>query len=63
MINQPQNNPKNPKVLYKQIPIATGYYIASPFGNCYHSYFGTDCTKWFVNKMLTLKILHRTILK
>ena len=51
-INQPQNNPK---VLFKQIPIAVGYYLISPFGNYYYSYFGTDCTKWFVNKMLTLE--------
>ena len=51
-INQPQNNPK---VLFKQIPIAVGYYQISPFGNNYSSYFGTDCTKWFVNEMLTLE--------
>ena len=50
-INQPQNNPK---VIFKQIPIAVGYYQISPFGNNYSSYFGTDCTKWFVNEMLTL---------
>ena len=51
-INQPQNTPN---VLFKQIPIAVGYYEISPFGNNYSSYFGTDCTKWFVNKMLTLE--------
>ena len=51
-INQPQNNPK---VLFKQIPIAVGYYQISPFGNNYSSCFGTDCTKWFVNEMLTLE--------
>ena len=51
-INQPQNNPK---VLFKQIPIAVGYYQISPFGNNYSSYFGTDCTKWFLNEMLTLE--------
>ena len=49
-INQPQNTPN---VLFKQIPIAVGYYVISPFGNYYYSYFGTDCTKWFVNKMIT----------
>ena len=43
-INQPQNTPN---VLFKQIPIAVGYYVISPFGNYYYSYFGTDCTKWF----------------
>ena len=49
---QPQNNPK---VLFKQIPIAVGYYVISPFGNYYYSYFGIDCTTWFVNRMLTLE--------
>ena len=52
-INQPQNNPK---VLFKQIPIAVGYYQNSPFGNKYSSYFGTDCTKWFVKEMLKLEL-------
>ena len=51
-INQPQ---KDPKVLFKQIPIAVGYYVISPFGNYYYSYFGIDCTTWFVNRMLTLE--------
>ena len=51
-INQHQNTPK---VLFKQIPIAVGYYVISPFGNYYYSYFGIDCTKWFVNRMLTLE--------
>ena len=51
-INQPQNNPK---VLFKKIPIAVGYYQISPFGNNYSSYFGTDCTKWFVKEMLKLE--------
>ena len=58
-INQPQE-PQNtegasPKVLFKQIPIAVGYYLISPFGNTYYSYFGTDCTQWFVNEMLKLE--------
>ena len=51
-INQPQ---KDPKVLFKQIPIAVGFYVISLFGNNYNSYCGTDCTggqqsctKWFV---------------
>ena len=44
-INQPQNIPN---VLFEQIPIAVGFYVISPFGNKYSSYFGTDCTKWFV---------------
>ena len=51
-INQPQNTPN---VLFKQITIAVGYYVISPFGNYYYSYCGTDCTKWFVNRMLTLE--------
>ena len=33
---------QNPKVLFKQIPIALGFYVISPFGNKYNSYFGTD---------------------
>ena len=52
-INQPQNNPK---VLFKQIPITVGFYVISPFGNKYSSYFGTDCTKWFVKEMLKLEL-------
>ena len=51
-INQPQNTPN---VLFKQIPIAVGYYVISPFGNYYYSYFGIDCTTWFLNRMLTLE--------
>ena len=52
-INQPQ---KDPKVLFKQIPIAVGFYVISPFGNKYNSYFGTDCNKWFVKEMLKLEL-------
>ena len=33
-INQPQ---KDPKVLFKQIPIAVGYYIIAPFESKYYS--------------------------
>ena len=51
-INQPTDDPK---VLFKQIPIAVGYYQISPFGNNYSSYFGLDCKSWFVNEMLTLE--------
>ena len=51
-INQPQ---KDPKVLFKQIPIAVGFYLISPSGNNYSSYFGLDCTSLFVNEMLTLE--------
>ena len=51
-INQPQNIPN---VLFKQMPISVGCYVISPSGNKYSSYFGTDCTKWFVNRMLTLE--------
>ena len=58
-INQPQ---KDPKVFFKQIPIAVGQNVISPFESKYYSYFETDCTggqqsctKWFVNKMFTLE--------
>ena len=51
-INQPQ---KDPKVLFKQIPIAVGFYVISPFGNKYNSYFETDCNEWFVKEMLILE--------
>ena len=50
-INQPTNDLK---VLFKQIPIAVGIYLISPFGeappNCYHSYFGKSRVTWFVMK-------------
>ena len=52
-INQPQIIPN---VLYKQIPIAVGFYVISPFGNKYNSYFGTDCNEWFVKEMLILEL-------
>ena len=49
----------DPKVLFKQIPIAVSFYLISPFvapfGNEYCSYFGVDCVEWFLNKMLTLE--------
>ena len=51
-INQPIDKSK---VLFKQIPIAVGFYIISPFGNNYSSYFGEPCVTWFVNEMLTLE--------
>ena len=51
-INQPQ---KDPKVLFKQIPNAVGFYVISPFGNKCNSYFGTDCNEWFVKEMLILE--------
>ena len=50
-INQPTDDPK---VLFKQIPIAVGFYPISPFGNEYY-YFGVDCVGWFVNEILTLE--------
>ena len=50
--NRPQ---KNSKVLFKQFQIAVGYYLIAPFGNQYHSYFGEECAKWFVNEMMTLE--------
>ena len=34
-----------PKVLLKQIPISKGFYLISPFGNEYYSYFGRDCVE------------------
>ena len=51
-INQPTNHPK---VLFKQIPIAVGFYVISPFGNKDNSYFGTECNNWFVKEMLKLE--------
>ena len=61
-IIQPTDDPKDdreaaPKVLFKQIPIAVGFYLISPFGNCYYSYFSESCVTWFVNEMLTLEKL------
>ena len=57
-INQPTDIPKDdPNVLYKQIPIAVGLYLISPFCNNYSSYFGVDCVTWFVIEMLTLEEL------
>ena len=55
-INQPTDDREAaPKVLFKQIPIAVGFYMISPFGNNYSSYFGEACVTWFVNEMLTLE--------
>ena len=58
-INQPTNNPN---VLYKQIPIAVGFYLIAPSGNNYYSYFDEGCTggqqscvEWFVDETLTLE--------
>ena len=51
-INQPTDDPK---VLFTQIPIAVGFYLISPFGNEYYSYFGVNCVAWFVNEILTLE--------
>ena len=45
----------DPKVLYKQIPIAVGFYLISPYGNNYSSYFGESCVTWSVIEMLTLE--------
>ena len=50
--NQPQ---KDPKVLFKQIPNAVGFYLIAQIGNTYYSDSGIDCVKWFVNEMLTLQ--------
>ena len=60
-VNQPTDDRKAavaiaPKVLFTyQIPIAVGFYLISPFGNCYYSYFGESCVTWFVNEILTLE--------
>ena len=65
-INQPENNPNsemcNPNVLFKQIPIARVFYVITPSGNKYYSYFDEGCTggqqscvEWFVDEMLTLQ--------
>ena len=62
-INQPTDDREAaPIALFKQIPIAVGFYLISPFGNEYYSYIGVDCTEgqqravaWFVNEMLTLE--------
>ena len=51
-INQPTDDPK---ILFKQIPIAVGFYVISPFGNKYSSHFGTDCNEWYVKEMLKLE--------
>ena len=56
-INHSQSTAKlashDPRVLFKQVPIAVEYYLVSPFGNYYYSYFGVNCVTWFVNEMLT----------
>ena len=59
-VSQPTNDHEAavaiaPKVLYKQIPIGVGFYLISPFGNQFCSYFGESCVTWFVNEMLTLE--------
>ena len=42
--NQPTDDHEAaPKVLFIQIPIAVGFYLISPIGNNYSSYFGVDC--------------------
>ena len=59
--NQPTDDPtgdptrNDQNVLFKQIPIAVGFYLISPFGNEYYSYFGVDCVAWFVNELWTLE--------
>ena len=45
--NEPQNDPK---VLFKQIPIAVGCHLLSPIEKYYYSYFGKGCVSWFVKK-------------
>ena len=55
LINQQMTPKVTPKVLFKRFPIAVGFYLISPFGNEYYSYFGVDCVAWFVNEILTLE--------
>ena len=65
-INPPTNDPNKSKVIFRQIPIAVGFYLISPFGNKYYLYFSEGCTAegtegqqsavtWFVNETLTLE--------
>ena len=53
--NQPQNDPNNPNVFFKQIPTAVGFYMNSPIRKQYHSNSGLDCVSWLVNQMFILK--------
>ena len=57
--NQPANTTElashDPNVSFKQIPIAVGFYLNSPYGNQYCSYFDVSCVTWFVNEVLTLE--------
>ncbi len=43
------------KTIFKQLPIAVGYYIMSDLPDVletgYHSYFGEDCVEWFVTQI------------
>ena len=41
--NQHQNDPKKPNVIFKQIPIAVGFYLISPIGKQNHSNSGLNC--------------------
>ena len=61
-INQPIRN-NDSKVVFKQIPVAIGFQLTSPFGNRCYSYFGKSCVTWFVKEILLLKKLLVTILK
>ena len=56
--NQLQNDPNNPNVLFKQIPIAVRFYLISPIGKQYYSNSGLDCASWFVSEMFNLKQCH-----
>ena len=53
--NQPQNDPHNPNVLFKQIPIAKGFYLISPIGKQYYSNSGLNCVSCVVNVMFNLE--------
>ena len=52
----------NPNVLYNGIPIAVGFYLITPSGNKYDSYFEEGCTggqqscvEWFVEEMFIIE--------
>ena len=54
-LNIKGNDPDNPKIIYKQVPITVGFYLISPWENEIYTYQGTDCVQWFVRQILTLE--------
>ena len=53
--NIQDNDPDNPKIMYKQAPITVGFYLISPWENEIYTYQGTDCVQWFARQILTLE--------